>query len=361
MPDRPVRPLPVTIEEIDRDWIAAALRSRVPDASVGAAEIVDVKRGTCTKIRLRLEVNEAGKRAGIPETVILKGGFEPHSRDMCYMHEGEARGYRDVIPVLKLHSPACYFADYDTERRQGIVIMEDLVRRGVTFCHPLEPQSFEQVAHRLGILSQFHAKTWASPELSPGGRWACLPDMPIRSQTYFKQYLTPETWRRFVESPRGAAASVYFHERSWMVDAIDRIAELSARLPYALVHGDTHLGNLYIDVDGKPGFYDIQPHRAPPMMEVAYHIGCALDQSDRRRWEGPLVQHYLEELTRSGIEAPDFEDAMRQYGIFLAHGYCVFLLNESFFQSEAINTAYTARFSAAMIDRDTIGLLRAVR
>ena len=72
---------------------------------------------------------------GFPKLLILKGGFEPHSRVLCHMHEREVRGYRDVLPIVKLPSPACYFADYDPERQQGIIIMDDLVARGVTFCH----------------------------------------------------------------------------------------------------------------------------------------------------------------------------------------------------------------------------------
>lgn len=360
MPDRLSRPLPLAIEEIDADWLTAALRTQAPWVTVRGFRIVDIKRGTCTKIRLGLDLDDAGRRAGIPETVILKGGFEPHSRHMHYMHEKEARGYRDILPVLGLPSPACWFADYDAERRQGIVIMEDLAARGVTFCSALKPQTHEQVARRLETLARFHAKTWASPEFQPRGRWDWVDDIPANQRLHFDQYLEPDVWRRFIDSPRGAAASVRFHDRGWMVGALDRITLLSRGLPHCVIHGDTHLGNLYIDPDGTPGFYDPIPGRAPGMLEVSYHVAGALDTADRARWEGALVRHYLDELGRNGVDAPAFDDAMRQYGTFLAYGYCVFIINEPIFQTEAINTAYTARFSAAMIDHDTIGLLSAI-
>jgi hypothetical protein len=96
------------------------------------------------------------------------------------------------------------------------------------------------------------------------------------------------------------------------------------------------------------------------MAEIAYHVCGALDTADRRRWEGSLVQHYLDELVRCGVKPPGFDDAMRQFGVFLAQGYLIFMVNETFFQPEAINTAYTARFSTAMIDHDTMGLLKAI-
>jgi hypothetical protein len=123
------------------------------------------------------------------------------------------------------------------------------------------------------------------------------------------------------------------------------------------VHGDTHLGNLYEDPDGTPGFFDSQPHKAPSMVEVTYHLTCALDMADRRIWERELVAHYLAELARCGVDVPRLDDAMRQFGMFLAYGYMIFLVNESQYQPEAVNTAYTARFSTAMLDHGTKDLL----
>ncbi|TAL03303.1 MAG: hypothetical protein EPO08_04485 [Rhodospirillaceae bacterium] len=361
MSDRSNRPLPLTIEEIDADWLTAALRTRAPGVTVRNFEIVDMMRGTCTKIRLRLDMDEAGKRAGIPETVILKGGFEPHSREMHEMHGTEVRGYRDVYSVFKLPTPVCYFADHDPQRQQGIIIMEDMVARGVTFCSALKPQTHDQVARRLAVLARHHAQTWDSPDLVPGRKWAWVNDVAVNTRHHFGQYLVPEEWQRFVDSPRGAAASVRYHDRHWMADALDRLVTFSGQRPHVIVHGDTHLGNLYIYPDDSPGFLDSLPGRGPAIEEISYHIVCALDLADRPRWEGALLRHYLDELERNGVTPPSFDDALYQYGLFLARGYIVFLCNESFYQVEAINTAYTARFSAAMLDHDTIGLLKTVK
>ena len=354
-----IHPLPVSLDEITGAWLTAALRRSAPEVTVHAVEVVDIIHGTCTKLRLRLDVDQAGKRAGIPETVFMKGGFEPHSRQMDFMHAMEVRGYR-VLPFLGLPCPKPYFADFDPERRQGIVILEDLRARGVEFCDPLIPQTHDQVARRLSKLAQFHAKTWASPELRPGGRWGELPEL-TGLLGHFQHYLEPEIWKRFIALPQGAAASVRFHDRPWAASALERMAALAKRLPHAVLHTDTHLGNLYVDRDGTPGFFDSLTSRGPAMLEVTYHVACALDTADRPRWEGALVRHYLDELSRNGVDAPSFDEAMRQFGAFLVYGYLVFLINETDYQSGAVNTAYTARFSAAMIAHDTIGLLAAIK
>ena len=177
----------------------------------------------------------------------------------------------------------------------------------------------------------------------------------------------PAPWINF--SPRrsgrvcstwGCCRSVRFHDKEWVISGLDALVKLAERVPHAILDGDTHLGNLYVERDGTPGFFDTLLIRGPAMIEIAYHIGCALDTADRRRWERPLVQHYLEELARAGVTPPSFDEAMRQFGLGLVHGHLIFIINSAVFQREAVNTAYTARFSAAMIDNDTIGLVKAI-
>jgi hypothetical protein len=353
--------LPVEMAEITQDWLNYALRTRAPEAALNGFELVNVINGTCTKVRLHLDLNEAGKRAGIPDSVILKGGFEPHSRVMHYMHKQEVHGYADVLPVLKLPSPACYFAEYDAARQQGIVIMEDLKARGVEFCHPLRPQARELVERRLVELAKFHAQTYASAALEKGGLFEWAEPMQTAGEAgHFDPFLQPDTWQHYVDLPRGRATSVYFHDAGWMRDAMQRLAKLATRFPHALLHGDTHLGNLYIDKDGTPGFFDSLPHRFPPMAEVTYHLCCALDPMDRRQWDKELVRFYLAQLASHGVTPPSFEDAMFQFAAFIAFGFCIFMVNEAVWQPETINTAYTARFSAAMIEHDTLGALRKI-
>jgi hypothetical protein len=355
-----VNPLPMAVEEIDRDWLTAALRTQAPDVTVTGFDIVDVNRGTSTKVRIRLDLDEGGSPAGIPSTVILKAGFEPHSFSLGFMHEQEARFYRDLQPELGLHAPACYFADFDSGTGQGIVIMDDLVGRGVSFCNPLRPQSYEQVARRLSSLAEYHAKTWNSPELEPEGRYGWYQEIIPSLQRYMQRSFEPARWQHFVDSPRGAATSVRFHDLDWAVGAVERLIVFCKGLPLCIVHADTHLGNLYEDVDGTPGFFDSLPTKAPALVEVSYHLTCALDTADRPRWERNLVQHYLEELSRQGVAPPALDDAMHQFAAFLLHGYLIFLVNESEWQPEAVNTAYSARFSAAMLHHGTKELLAAV-
>ena len=355
-----VLPLPTELAGLTREWLEAALRQRYPGTGLEAAEVVDVVHGTCTKVRIRLTPDASGRAAGIPELVMLKGGFESHSRAMHTMHAEEVHGYVDVLPHSPLRAPACHFAAYDAGVGQGIVIMEDLVARGVSFCHAQRPQAPAVVARRLTVLARHHAMSWSESAdgggFAPGGRFAWASGY-MAGFTHFADLLTPEVWQSYCQSARGAALSMRFHDLDWMTRTIGQMQALDATLPQALLHGDTHLGNLYIDTDGEPGFFDSLPHRGAPMLEVAYHLTCALDPADRRDHDRALVAHYRDELLAQGVAAASLDALMHQFACFLPAGLCVFLLNASEFQPEAINTAYTARFSAALLDHDTLGKL----
>jgi len=346
-------PLPTQLEGITHDWLEAALASRTPGLKLNGFSLVDVNHGTCTKVRLSLDVNEIGQAAGVPSSVILKGGFEPHTATMLYLHKQEVHAYADVAPHSPLRMPKCWFAAYDG--KQGIVIMDDLVQRGATFLHPQRPEQPDAVAKRLVRLAQHHALRWNSPDLEPGGRYDWAPR--VADKTHVPSQLKPDIWGGYVRSARGAAASAKFHDLDWMIGAIAKLARLEPTLDLTLVHGDTHLGNLYVDTDGEPGFFDSIPGIAPGISEVSYHVAGALDMAVRADHERSLVACYREELVRCGILPPSLDDLMHLYGCYLARGFAIFLINASEFQPEAINTAYTARFSAAMLDHDTMGLL----
>jgi hypothetical protein len=350
----------MTTGEIDADWLTAALRTRVPGVTVNNATIVDINHGTCTKVRVQLDMDDAGLAAGVPERVIVKGGFEPHSREMFMMHELEGRFYRDIQPDVELHTPRCFYADFDPENRQGIVILDDLIRRNAYICSALEPQSFEQLKRRMSSFARFHASSWNSPEFRPGGKWANVMGALEGHCAHLEQFgmLEPDTWKGWVSLPRGVATSWRFHDAEWAQMAIKAMVNLAEQQPRSLMHGDTHPGNLFEEADGTPGFYDPSAVCGPPLLEISYHLIATVDMVDRRDWERPLIEHYLSELNELGVDAPSIDEAMDVYATFSAYGYIVFIINATVFQLETVNTAYTARFNAAMLDHDVTTRLR---
>lgn len=351
----PPLPLPVRPEGVSRDWLERALRVQRPGLRLTAARVVDVIPGTSTKIRVRIDASGA---EDLPQSLIVKGGFEDHSAAMGPMYLNEMRFYRDVQPHVPIPSPRCFYAGTDPGSHQSIVIMEDLVPLGVRFCDPLRPQSVEQVSRRLSAMARYHAATWNSPDFTAGGRFDWIGGRHEGwSVVYQDHYLEPERWSHYMAQPRGAAVAQCLQDRDWMKHALGKLGELHRSLPPCLCHGDTHLGNLYELADGTPGFFDAQVARAPAVFEVTYHLAGALDVPARRAHEQVLLRHYLAELRKHGTPAPHFDEFWEAYRREIAYGLFIFLINETRFQTEAVNTAYTARFGTAAIDHGTHGLL----
>lgn len=348
--------IPLSIEGFTPAWLTQALRQKYPDTTVTDATPVDSIMGTSSKIRIRLSY-ETGSQ-DLPETVIIKGGFDEHSALMRDMHEVEARFYRDVQSRLPMTSPDCHFAGIDSENGHSVVIMEDLVPREVTWCHGQRPLAYPQVAAFLDAQAKYHAAFWDSSELQPEGKygWMFGPFAPWCVE-YLNRYTQPEVWAHYMSLPRAAAVPKRLHDCKRIEQALAQLANLHKSQPPCIVHGDTHLGNLYLEPDGTPGFLDMQVRKSVWVQDVAYHIVAALDIEDRRRWERTLLSRYLDRLRTLGIDAPSFEEAWLLYRCELVYGLFIFLINEVKFQTEAVNTAYAARFAAAVTDHDSFQLL----
>jgi hypothetical protein len=355
--------LPLRIEDISAKWLTWALSDAFPGLVVNGFEILDIRHGFTTVIRVRLDLNAAGKAQGAPDVVMLKGGFEAFTRDLAkdysiFPFAMEVGSYEE-LPALDLNIPKAWFTQFDPRRGQMMIVMEDLVQRGVTFGHGLEPQSAEQVRRRLTALAAFHARTWDSTEIKAGG---CYGRFPPNGCAMFLDYMHHAgyygagEWEKYVGMPRGAAVDTQFHDLDWMTRSLEQMTKLSDSVPNVLVHGDTHLGNLYEEPDGTPGFFDALPRREAPMIEVTYHITNALDPAVRRQNDRALVAHYREELSRNGVDAPSLDELMYQFAAFLPYGFITFMINQSDWQTESFNTAHTARYNVAMIDHGTKAL-----
>ncbi|MBB4615450.1 protein kinase family protein [Novosphingobium taihuense] len=345
--------VPDQASDISPRWLTSALAENQPGIQVHSVEIVDVVKGACTKLRLALRTN----RSDFPATVLMKAGFEPHSPQMRGMHVNEVHAYRDLLPTVEIESPRCFAALADDTGR-ALVILEDLCLRNVRFLEPQKPIDFNLAARFLDGLATLHARWWNSPRLRDGS-FAWVPDASEASLAhYFELLLTPEHFQTFATAPRGAAMprAILDPVRIRAAHAAMRIAQAKHE---ALVinHGDMHLGNLYVDAQGNPGFLDAQPRLGSWSIDVSYFLIAGLDLEDRRRWQAALLQHYLEALAVRGVAAPSFDDAWSAYRRSVIWGLLIWLLNGSNFQTEANNTAAASRFAMAMIDLDTFGIL----
>ena len=339
-------------ERVTASWLTEILSQDTPGLVVEEALFKGHISGASSKLRMRLRTN----RNDYPAAIVVKAGLEAHSPAMRSMHDNEMHAYRDLIPTLEVNAPRCLYAGPDWNGN-SMVVLEDLDDRGVNFLSLQQPIGFDLARKFLTGLARIHARWWASPALaSPQFAW--VPDTSeARFHHYFDIASDPAAFGGFVQSPRGAAMPVAMHDAPRIVAAHRAMREHHRSMPSTIAHGDMHLGNLYTDADGTPGFLDWQPRLAPWSLDVSYFIIAGLDLVDRRRWEGALLQHYLEQLEMLGIDGPPFDDAWAAYRRDTVWGLLIWLLNGTQFQTEARNTAAATRFAMAMVDHDVFRLL----
>lgn len=345
--------LPTDISDITPAWLTELLSKDEPGLVVDSVSIVDVQHGACTKLRVAARTN----RNDFPSTLMMKVGFEPHSVAMQQMHVNEYHAYADLMPTVDLNAPKCFGAAKDGEGR-ALVVLEDLCLRDVQFLTLQAPIGFDLAKRFLEGLARFHARWWNAPDLDSRFGWA-----PDTSEDCFAHYFQlldrPEEFQRYATAPRGAAMPKMLLDppRVHAAHVAMTAAHRAENMAMVVNHGDMHLGNLYLDSDGTPGFLDMQPRRGAWSIDVSYFLIAGLDLVDRRRWEGALIQHYLDSLAKEGVDAPAFDAAWTAYRRDVVWGLLIWMLNSSQFQTEANNTAAATRFAMAMIDLDTFGVL----
>jgi hypothetical protein len=347
--------LPQSVYDIDLAWLREAFRCGGQEAKVADAERVEVIHGTCTKARFHLRYD---RPTDMPTSVILKGAFEEHSERMKDMYQWEANFYHSIAPQVALNVPRALWSGIDPGGWRAAILMEDLDLRSVRFCRAQDPFTYDHLQRRLEQLAVLHAQTWESPLLQPGERWGWVPTRFDAYSVQFRAYyFVPDRWNHYVQLPRGVAVAKKLLDAGWMEQALARLGEVEASEPTCMIHGDTHPGNLYLDADGTPGFLDVIVARSAWWLEISYHLAASIDIAQRREWERPLLAHYLQALECAGGPRIEFDLAWLRYRQGLVYGLFTFLINETRFQTEAVNTAYTTRFGMAVIDHDSARLL----
>jgi hypothetical protein len=352
-------PLPLELDEITPDLLNTALADRFPDARINGVSIEESHHGFSTVLRLHITADPASHAAGLPKSLMLKGQFEQatkeRGREFTYKSlEMEYHAY-SILPGLGLNMPEVFFMRIAPEQSQMMLLMEDLALRGVHFQNGLNPNTPEQVYRRLTAMAEFHSKTWASPELEEGGKYRFLPG---NGATMFVDYMDHAgfdlaEWEKYTSWPRGQACPRKLLDYDWMRRILLYAGELSDAEPNCLIHGDTHLGNLYEDADGTPGFFDSLTRREHGLLEATYHICNALDPIDRRKHDRDMIAHYRNELIRFGVKVRPLADMMHQYATYLSVNLVTFLVNHPTYQSESFNTTHSVRAAIAMMDNNS--------
>jgi Ser/Thr protein kinase RdoA (MazF antagonist) len=209
------------------------------------------------------------------------------------------------------------------------------------------PYTVDLAAASLAELAQLHVATWRDD------RFAEQPWLASRLELGLAARGVPEIRGNF-EGPIGAGVPDEVRDAERLVDRYRAVAAAVQTVePWCVVHGDPHIGNVFLDAAGRPGLCDWQlVQRGPWYLDVGYHLAASLDVADRRAAEQDLVREYLERLTAAGVDAPAWDDAWRGVRLGIVHGF--FLWGITLKVDPVITTRMLGRLGTAAADHDAL-------
>lgn len=359
-------PVPRSFAQVTPEWLSGVLGLSYPGVAVIAATVDPTMGHKPNKARVHLIYNDAGKKAGLPPTMVVKGTFNgtaSRGRIIDFSNMAELVSYRDIVPKIDINAPRLYYQAWEAEPSESVVLLfEDLADRNPTyFPNGFATLTYGQAGRILAASAKFHAQTWNSAQFDDGGEWGpgtAVFENAVRIRSdYFDILPRSEHWASSVTSPRGAAMPRILRDPDRMEAGWQKLVDMLAGHGKVIVHGDEHLGNFFMEPDGTPGFYDMLSRAEAWPLSLARFMVTTLDALDRRAWERPLLAGYLKNLERLDVPIPSFEEAWHVYRCAMICPLMIWLNNSSTWQPEATNTANAARASLAVLDHDAFALL----
>jgi hypothetical protein len=316
-------PVPNELDEaLSPAWLSAALQRRFPGIGVRRVTPGPVVDRISTNARFTVEYCDVTDD-GPPSALCVKGYFNEFGWMARHVGEPEAFFYRDLAAPAGIRTLSSVYADVDPETRHGVVITADVVAQGGIFLDGRSAYTPEQTASSLSELAQLHAATWLSSQ------WATTPWLKSRMGVAMHVWGVAETASKIGANhhgPNGRGVPVELRDAQRLVDVyrcmVDALTEAETTSPWCVIHGDPHLGNLFLNAAGQPCLLDWQlVQRGMWYVDVGYHIASTLTVEDRRDSERELLRHYLDCLANHGVAAPTWDQAWRAISRGIVHGF----------------------------------------
>jgi Phosphotransferase enzyme family len=302
--------LPLEVSDLTAEWFSTAL-----GIDVATVTVLDQNSGTTGRAHVALTGD-----AAVPPTVFVKlAPFDEQQRKFVTsvgMGVAEARFYRDLAPEIPVRIPEVWFSD--TEGDGYAMVLEDLVASGCRFPHPTDDDIAFRARDIVEQLAALHARFWESPRFEDGGDLAWLAPKGTGGAGGGAKFV------QMAVDTVGNQMSEGFHRLADIYLARnDDIAALWNSGPRTFVHGDPHMGNLFVDVadHNRTGFLDWAViGRSPGLRDVAYVLCNSVPAEVRATDERGWIAHYCALLGESGIDL-DETVAWDQYRLFAVYSW----------------------------------------
>ena len=318
--------IPQTVDGLTPEWLTDVLADVVAGGRVVGVRADDIGTGVGvfgTIARLHLTY-DGGVPAGAPATMIDK---LPTAADAnrnvgialgLYVRENEF--YDRVAVRVPFRVPRCYASQFDLERNEFLLLMEDLGK--LEAGDQLAGISLPRALTIVRALAAFHAQWWDSPDLHALD-WLPPQDAP----TYLA--VVPGIITAGVAALKESPLRATLPDGS--IELADLVDEHSVALlrrcgtgPQTFVHGDVRLDNLFFGPDGDDfALIDWQLSlRGRGAYDVVWLLATSMNVDDQNQHAHTVLRAYHEALVAHGVRmrAEDLDLAAAECAAYLLCG-----------------------------------------
>jgi hypothetical protein len=340
----------------DAGDLSPAWLSDVLGTEVVAVAILD--HAVATNQRLRVGLTYATPGAGPSSLFVKLPPLDPAHREMIGasgMGEREAQFYSDVATSVALRVPHAYWA---AARDDGsfVLLLEDLAASDCAFSDGTWGIPADAAAGALEDLAHFHGK-FADPAVRAAlAPWLSVPRVR-------RTDLTAGRLRAVLDAHADALTPAYLAAGELYVEHHERVDELWHSGPQTYIHGDTHIGNVFLD-GPRVGFLDWGLSRvSTPLRDVSYFLTMSVDPDERRRSERDLLRLYLDALRAAGGADIAFDDAWSvhrvQAGYTVVATFLAFMPSYMAGDGQSLGIALRRRSELALEDLEVVEAMHA--
>jgi Phosphotransferase enzyme family len=355
----PESALPHAPADIDPAWLTEALAPRHPGARVRAVEVREMRQVTNTHAFLHIDYED---ECSAPSEMFCKMlPLDPERREILARSEmgpREVLFYNDLRPHLPaMRVPAIHVAIFDARDQAFVILMEDLAHGGCAVPDGTWGIAPNAAAVALEELAELHVRFESPQRRAAEAPWVPLARNRPASGLGLLQFGL-DNHRDKLSDQFVACTDVYLRRHAEMV-----IRWADGPGPATVIHGDPHLGNLFVD-HGRVGFLDWGViNVSTPIRDAGYFITMAMQVEDRRVHERDLLRHYLDMRVSKGGAPIGFDEAWlahRFHSLYCVPAACqiVTFPDNATPRRRVFAAAFLERVEAALEDLDPLGALR---